>query len=62
MRLFRGVFPLMRHSEEAREDGTSKVESWPLNANGSLSDRQTRHLLLQFSAVAAQEQALIFVL
>ena len=44
------------------DNGEEQVQSWPLRAHGSLTDLETRHLLLQFSAVAAHKSALIFVL
>ena len=43
-------------------DGTERVDSFPLRANGTLTDVQMRHLLLQFSSVAAVKSARIFVL
>ena len=57
MELFRPVFPLLRFEEQEE-----KVMSWPLTAHGSLTDAQTRHLLLQFTTVAARNAGLIFVL
>ena len=62
MRLFREVFPLMRFCYTQQTTGKAKVESWPIGAHGSLSNKQTRHLLLQFSTVAARNAALIFTL
>ena len=67
--IFRGTYPL-RCFESSRghevtgaaaDPGTKKL--WfPLSANGSLSLVQTRHLLLQFTNVAALDVAQIFVL
>ena len=68
MKLFRDTFPLMRYerceSDVLDEDanGEATYRSWPLTANGTLSNTQTRHLLLQFTTVAATNAALIFVL
>ena len=67
MELFRTVFPLMRYELEPVASNTgAEVERrgrwYPLTAHGSLTDKQTRHLLLQFTNVAACNSALIFVL
>ena len=63
MELFRHVFPLMRYEYEPQPDGTERLKSSsPLDSNGTLTDAATRHLLLQFTTVAANDAALIFVL
>ena len=66
--MFRGTYPLRRFESSpghevtgaAADPGTKKL--WfPLSANGSLSLVQTRHLLLQFTNVAAHDVAQVFV-
>lgn len=47
---------------EQRANFRTKIKSFPLTANGTVSDGQTRHLLLQSSAKAAQCPPLVFVL
>ena len=51
-----------RAKDESQADGTERVSSKPLTANGTLTDAETSHLLLQFMTVAANDAALIFVL
>ena len=64
MRLFRSTFPLGRfcYAPDPDDPGKSRVHSLPLDANGTIPGTRTRHLLLQFTTVAAYNAALIFVL
>lgn len=61
-RLFRHVMPLLRVVRTTAADGVINSESWPLTGNSVLGVDECRHLLLQFTNIPANCQALICVL